>query len=118
MKFKFRADGEDLLIFVIFAIFLLYIVAISVVNVHTFATEGHLSGLNPIPAFGPKYFFSTVFLYLLFLLGLFASVSSMFFDREKGFGLTTDKKDKGYSRWAKEKEIQEELEHVSIQAKR
>ena len=118
MKFKFRADGEDLLIFVIFAIFLLYIVAISVVNVHTFATEGHLSGLNPIPAFGPKYFFSTVFLYLLFLLGLFASVSSMFFDREKGFGLTTDKKDKGYSRWAKEKEIQEELECVPIQAKR
>ena len=118
MKFRFRADGEDLLIFVMFAIFLLYIVAISVVNVHTFATEGHLSGLNPIPAFGPKYFFSTIFLYLLFLLGLFASVSSMFFDREKGFGLTTDKKDKGYSRWAKEKEIQEELEHVSIQAKR
>ena len=40
MKFKFRADGEDLLIFVIFAFFLLYVVAIMVVNVHTFATEG------------------------------------------------------------------------------
>ncbi len=118
MKFKFRADSEDLLIFVIFAIFLLYIVAISVVNVHTFAVEGHLSGLNPIPAFAPDYLFSTIFLYLLFLLGLFASVSSMFFDREKGFGITTDKKDKGYSRWAKEKEIQEELECVPIQAKR
>jgi len=118
MKFKFRADSEDLLIFVIFAIFLLYIVAISVVNVHTFATEGHLSGLNPIPAFAPDYLFSTIVLYLVVLLGLFASVSSMFFDREKGFGITTDKKDKGYSRWAKVKEIQEELECVSIQAKR
>ena len=51
MKFKFRADGEDLLIFVIFAFFLLYVVAIMVVNVHTFATEGHLSGINPFPAF-------------------------------------------------------------------
>ena len=59
MKFKFRSDPEDLLIFIMFAVFLLYIVAISVVNIHTFATEGHLSGLNPFPAFGPKYLFST-----------------------------------------------------------
>lgn len=114
MKLKFRADPEDLLIFVIFAVFLLYIVSIGVVNLHTFAAEGHLSGLNPFPAFGPDYLFSTLFLYLLFLLGLFASVSSMFFEREKGFGVTTDKKDKGYSRWAKEKEIKEELEMVQI----
>ena len=117
MKFKLRADPEDLMIFGIFAAFLLYIVAICVVNVHTFATEGHLSGLNPFPAFGPDYFFSTLFLYLLALLGLFASVSSMFFEREKGFGITTDKKDKGYSRWAKDKEMQEELSCVSITAK-
>ena len=117
MKFKFRADSEDLMIFVIFAIFLLYIVAITVVNVHTFATEGQLSGLNPFPAFSPRYLFSTLFIYLLTLLALFASVSSMFFEREKGFGLTTDKKDKGYSRWAKDKEIQAELECVSIMAK-
>lgn len=114
MKFKFRADPEDLLIFGIFAVFLLYIVSIGVVNLHTFAAEGHLSGLNPFPAFGPDYIFSTLFLYILFLLGLFASVSSMFFEREKGFGLTTDKKDKGYSRWAKEKEIKEELEMVQV----
>lgn len=114
MKFKFRADPEDLLIFVIFAIFLLYIVSIGVVNLHTFAAEGHLSGLNPFPAFGPDYIFSTLFLYILFLFCLFASVSSMFFEREKGFGITTDKKDKGYSRWAKEKEIKEELEMVQV----
>ena len=117
MKFKFRADPEDLLIFIIFALFLLYVVAISVANLHAFATEGHLSGLNPFPAFAPENLFSTICLYLVFLLGLFASVSSMFFDREKGFGITTDKKDKGYSRWAKDKEIQEELNCVSIQAK-
>ena len=114
MKLKFRADPEDLLIFGIFAIFLLYVVAIGVVNLHTFASEGHLAGLNPLPAFGPDYLFSTIFLYLLFLLGIFASVSSMFFESEKGFGITTDKKDKGYSRWAKEKEIKEELEMVGV----
>ena len=117
MKFKFRSDPEDLLIFIMFAVFLLYIVAISVVNIHTFATEGHLSGLNPFPAFGPKYIFSTLVLFFVCLLGLFASVSSMFFEREKGFGITTDKKDKGYSRWAKDKEIQEELVCVPLTAK-
>ena len=117
MKFKFRADGEDLLIFVIFAFFLLYVVAIMVVNVHTFATEGHLSGINPFPAFSSEYIGSTLILFFLAVLGLFASVSSMFFDREKGIGITTNKKDKGYSRWAKDKEIKEELKCVPITAK-
>ena len=50
MKLKFRADAEDLLIFVMFAIFLLYIVAIAVVNLNSFATQGHFAGLNPLPA--------------------------------------------------------------------
>ena len=91
--------------------------AIGVANLHTFSTEGTLSGLNPLPAFYPENLFSTFVLYLVFLLGLFASVSSMFFEREKGFGLTTDKKDKGYSRWAKDKEIKEELERVELSQK-
>ena len=95
MKFKLRADPEDLLIFIMFAIFLLYIVCIAVANIHMFAVEGHLSGLNPFLAFQPEIIGTTVVLYLVALLGLFASVSSWFFDREKGFGITTDKKDKG-----------------------
>ena len=116
MKFKLRADSEDLTIFIIFAVFLLYIVAISVANVSSFASTGQLSGLNPLPAFAPDHIFSTIIFYLIALLGLFASVSSMFFDREKGFGLTTEKKDKGYSRWAKDKEIKEELKCVPIKS--
>ena len=103
MKFKFRADPEDLLIFGIFAAFLLYIVALGVVNLSTFANEGHLSGLNPFPAFGPDYILSTLVLYILALIGLFISVSSMFFEREEGFGISAEAKSKGYSRWAKEK---------------
>lgn len=114
MKFKFRADPEDLLIFGIFAIFLLYIVCIVVANVHSFAAVGHLSGLNPFIAFEPSCITATLVFYLVSLLGLFASVSSWFFEREKGFGITTDKKDKGYSRWAKDKELQEELSRVEI----
>ena len=114
MKFKFRMDKDDLTIFIIFAIFLLYIVAIGIVNLTTFAQEGRLSGLNPFPAFSARYIFDTLVIYFLVLGGLFISVSSYFFEREKGFGFTTEKKDKGYSRWAKEKEIKEELEKVEI----
>ncbi len=117
MKFKFRIDPEDLLMFIMFAIFLLYIVAIGVVNLSTFAQEGHLAGINPFPAFAPGYIGTTIVFYILALICLFVSVSSVFFEREKGFGITTDKKDKGYSRWAKDKEIQEELELVPIDAK-
>ncbi|MBR3049704.1 MAG: type IV secretory system conjugative DNA transfer family protein [Bacilli bacterium] len=118
MKLKFRADPEDITIFVIFAVFLLYVVAIGVLNVNSFATEGYLYGLNPFPAFGPRFIVATLVLYVLVLVGLFASVSSYFFDMDKGFGFTTDKKDKGYSRWAKDREIKEELDRVEIKQKK
>ena len=118
MKLKFRADPHDLLVFGIFAGFLLYVVAIVVSNLASFATEGTLSGFNPFPAFEPRYILTTLMLFILALGALFISVSSYFFDREKGLGLTTEKKDKGYSRWAKDKEIKEELECVPVQAKR
>ena len=116
MKFKFRADSEDVIIFICFAIFLLYVVCIGVLNLHSFATEGYLCGLNPFPAFLPQYIAATLTFYFLALGGLLISVSSYFFEREKGFGFTTEKKDKGYSRWAKEKEIKEELNPVEIKS--
>ncbi len=116
MKLKFRADPQDILIFVLFAIFLLYVVAIGVVNLSTLAVEGHFYGLNPLVAFTPTYIKATIVFYILFLAGIFVSVSSYFFEREKGVGITTDKKDKGYSRWAKDKEIKEskDVEKVLI----
>ncbi len=107
MKFKFRAEKEDILIFVMFAIFLLYVVAIGILNLSSFAQDGYFVGLNPFPAFAPRYIGTTLTFYLVALVGLFVSVSSYFFDREKGFGIATQKKDKGYSRWAKDKEIEE-----------
>ena len=114
MKFKLRADLEDWLIFGAFALVLLYIIAVAVVNLSTFAATGHFSGINPFPAFGPDYIFPTLLFYFLTLGALFISAGSYFFEREKGFGITTEKKDKGYSRWAKEKEIKEELKRVEI----
>ena len=44
-------------------------------------------------------------------------ISSYFFEREKGFGYTSQKKkETGYTRWAKDKEIKEDenVEHVNL----
>jgi len=114
MKLKFRADKDDVMIFIVFAIFLLYIVAIGIVNLHSFATEGYFSGLNPFPAFAPRFLWMTLLIYFLALIGMLVSVKSYFFEMEKGFGFTTEKKDKGYSRWAKDKEIKAEDDIVMV----
>ena len=113
MKLKFRADAKDIFIFIVFSIFLLYFVAIAVVNLASFAQEGTLAGLNPLPAFGKEYLLATIIGYIGAFIAIIMSVSSLFFEREKGFGISTDpKKDKGYSRWATEKEMKKELKLV------
>ena len=112
MKLKFRAEPQDVLIFVVFAIFLLYVIALGVINLPTLASEGRFAGLNPLPAFEPENLFKTIVFYLIALGALFMSVSSYFFEREEGVGLTLNKKDKGYSRWAKEKEMKKVLKCV------
>ena len=117
MKLKFKADATDVLIFVIFAIFLLYIVCLGVVNFPELAINGRFYGLNPLPAFAPGRILSTLVVYLLFLGGIFATVSSYFFERESGVGFSIgEKSNKGYSRWAKEKEIkaEEKVKEVNI----
>ena len=113
MKLKFRADKEDVTIFLVFAIFLLYVIAIGVVNLSSLAENGYLSGLNPFPAFSPQYITATLVFYFISLFGLVVSVSSRFFEMDKGIGFTTEKKNKGYSRWAKEKEMKDELSLVT-----
>lgn len=106
MKLKFRADSKDITIFCIFCVALLYVVAIGLLNIVEFISSSTLWGFNPIPAF-TEYFFPTMVLYLICLILIIASVSSYFFDREKGLGVQSGKKEKGgYARWAKEKELQ------------
>ena len=116
MKLKLRVDQDDLLIFGVFALFLLYVVAIGVLNLESVVSTGTFSGLNPFPAFGPAHIGKTIPIYLLFLVGIFLAVKSYIFEPDSGIGITTEKKDKGYSRWAKDKEIQtdEDVEEVSV----
>ena len=111
MKLKFRADAQDVLIFLIFAIFLLFVVALGVINISNLA-NGEDFSINPFLAFTPKYFTTTMVFFIIALGALFISVSSYFFDREEGVGFSIGKKDKGYSRWAKDKEMKAVLKEV------
>ena len=92
MKLKFRADKDDLIIFGVFALFLLYIIAIGIVNLHTLTTEGVFSGFNPFLAFTPKFLWMTLLIYIVSLIGMFASVKSYFFEMEKGLVLQLKRK--------------------------
>ena len=116
---KFRVSPKDFTIFIIFCIFLLYLCAIAVLNFASFANDGTFHGLNPFPAFGPDYIFLTLFMFVMALVMIFSSVSSYIFEKDKsGKRLINvkDKEEKGYSRWAKDKEIKEDKGIVHIKA--
>lgn len=113
MKLKFRAEPKDIAIFVLFSLFLLYLVCIIVLNLSTFAQTGTFHGFNPLPAFEAKYVVATLVLYVIVLIVIISSVSSHFFEREKGIGLSTGpKKEKNYSRWLTAKEMKKELKMI------
>ncbi len=110
MKLKFRADKKDIVIFLIFCVVLLYLIAIAVLNLNSFATEGTFRGLNPFPAFSMEFILPTIIFYILSLVAIIAGCSSLFFEREEGFGITTEKKSKndGYSKLMSESDMKKD----------
>ena len=121
MKLKFRAEKKDWIIFGCYAVVLLYFVAIAILNIIQFA-KGDLDhpfhGFNPFPAFSSNYIWLTLTCYVIALIASIFSVSDRFFDREKGFGFSTEgkKSSKGYSRWTSSDEMKKELTMVKVQA--
>ncbi len=114
---KFRVSSKDFTIFVVFCVFLLYLCAIAVLNFSSFADDGSFYGLNPFPAFGKDYIVLTLFMFAVALVIIFSSVSSYIFDKDKSgkkFLNIGDKEEKGYSRWAKEKEIKSAKDVVHV----
>ena len=114
---KFRVSSKDFIIFVIFCIFLLYLCAIAVLNFSSFANDGTFFGLNPFPAFTGQYILLTLFMFGIALVIIFSSVSSYIFDKDKSaskFLTIGEKEEKGYSRWAKDKEIKNDRGVVQI----
>ena len=117
MKFKFRADEKDVKIFIGFCLLLLYFCAIGVLNANSLASTGKFYGILPFEAFSLKFLPTTLMLFFLLLAAALFSVSSYFFDREKGVGFTTEKKDKGYSRWCSDKEMKASSELFEVDPK-
>ena len=112
---KIKVEKKDLIIFIAFCVFLLYLCAIGVLNASSIATEGKFYGFLPFKAFTPRYIGMTFFLFLAALIGIFMAVKSYIFDRDKGFGITIGgKKEKGYSRWATDREFKNGLVEVNI----
>lgn len=119
MKLKFQAEPKDWAFFGIFCVVLLYFVAIAVLNLAQFAAsdlDKPFHGFNPFPAFTKDYIGITIVVYIAALVGCIISVSDKFFDRDKGFGIffSKPKKEKGFSRWATEKEYKELLKKVKV----
>ena len=105
MKLYFRAEKKDIIAFAIICGFMLYLIAVLTLNFKSLLNDGVPWGLNPFPAFFPANIVQTLVFWLLSIAFLFGSTSSYFFTREKGLGFTTEKKEDGYSRWAKDKDI-------------
>lgn len=113
MKLKFRANRKDTIIFVIYMLLLFYLVSIAVINAVAFLDDSVHFTLLPFLAFTKNFFAPVMVFYLMAVIATFASVSGYFFEREKGVGFKIEeKKEKGYSRWAKEKEMKEMLSLV------
>ena len=113
---KIKVEKKDLIIFIVFCIFLLYLCAIGVLNASSIASEGRFYGFLPFRAFTPRYIGMTFFLFLAALIGIFLAVKSYIFDRDKGFGFSIGgKKEKGYSKWATDKEFKNGLSVINIQ---
>ena len=114
MKLKFRAETKDVVRFLIFAAVLFILICIAVANVGMLVSEGELAGLNFIPAI-TQYTAVTFVFFIIAVIAMFLSVQSWFIEREEGFGIQIGaKKEKNYSRWAKDKEMQKGLDVVAI----
>lgn len=109
MKLKFVAEKRDVVIFTVLAFFLLFLIAVVISNVKSIMDEGVPAGINFLIAFYPNNILVTLGVWIGIIAALFATTSSYFFDLEKGFGYSDEKKTNGYSRWAKDKEIMNQI---------
>ena len=102
---KWRISPKDFGIFCAFSVLLFYLCTLITGNISYIGSNGEFYGLSPVLGL-TKHFGLTFLLFIVFLVLIFGSVSSYIFDRKKGIGFEIgEKSEKGYSRWAKEKEM-------------
>ncbi len=112
MKLKMRFDKNDMIKFGIYAFILFLMVAILYSNLISFSHNGKFAGLNFFIALSKDNIVATFVIFLIALGGLVFSCKSYFFEFDKGFGFTTEKKLDGYSNWCDKKTMKKELKPV------
>ena len=115
---KIRAEKKDWIKFVVFALALFYLSTLIVENLGNWANYGIVEPyiwLFPYHIYMPVRLIASILVFVVLLIWILTSVSSLIFDKEKGFGFSVKKKESdGYSHWAKEKEIKEQLKMVKV----
>lgn len=115
---KIKAEKKDWIKFIVFAIALFYLSAIIVENLANWGTYGIVEpyiSLIPYHIYMPIRLIGTIIVFIAFLVWILSNVSSLIFSKEKGLGFSIKKKESdGYSHWAKEKEIKEQLKMVKV----
>jgi type IV secretory pathway TraG/TraD family ATPase VirD4 len=114
MKMKIRAEGKDVLKFALLTIGLFIVVSLLVLNVTSLTHEGVSHGFNFFPIFISGQVWPTLAIVAAMLIIVTMSLKSRFYEKDKGFGISLDKGTKGFSRWAKKKEIKAALEEVNV----
>lgn len=111
MRMRFRAEVKDVVIFGIFSFVWLIVVALVVANVSAFLNEEPFT-INLFIGFLPRNLAATLILFFIGIVAVFAGVKSFFLEKEDdqtGIGISIgQKREKNYSRWAKDKEIQKD----------
>ena len=116
MRLRFRAEAKDVLIFVIFAVVWLFIVALAVANVSAFL-NGEKFTINLFLGFVGGNLAATLVFFFAGIIAAFAGVKSVFIEKEESSGIgfsVGQKKEKNYSRWAKDKEIENGLDVKAV----
>ena len=116
MKMRFRAETKDVIIFCIFAFVWLFVVALAVANVSAFL-NGESFTINVFLGFTISNLAPTLVFFLAGIIAAFAGVKSIFLEKEDASGIgfsIGQKKEKNYSRWAKDKEIENGLDVKAV----
>ena len=97
--------------FGLYALLLFIVVVLIMSNLRSISSGKGFAGLS-FNALELDALPGTLIVYVFTLFGLVWSCKSYFFEFEKGWGFTTEKKMDGYSKWADKKTMQAELKPV------
>ncbi len=118
MKLRIKVEPKDMMLFCIFAFFWLIVVQLFVVNINAFVdAEPFTFNIFLVFTDGTMFIVTIIGFLIGIAIALF-SVKSHVYEMGTGVGLEVGaKREKNYSRWAKEKEMKSELKKVDPKAK-